>query len=178
LHIISKQFVSVCEEKGVTSIILGDISGIRDNIDYSKRLNQQLAVHEVTAERSEHNWNFAQLIDFIKYKAEKIGILTELISEKYTSQTSCACGTVDKSNRKTRGLYVCSCGNRINADRNGANNILKRYLRNRSSGSMFASLSLPTPAPPTHPYPSKEGKKEGGEGRGDWRIRWFSAHYP
>ena len=125
LHIISKQFVELCEEKGVTHIVLGDLNGIRDNINYSKRLNQQL-----------HNWNFAQLIDFIKYKAERIGITVELISEKYTSQTCCSCGTVNKSNRKTRGLYVCNCGNRINADRNGANNILKRYLRYRSSGSV------------------------------------------
>ena len=135
LHIISKQFVELCkkqptpsaygEEKGITHIVFGDLSGIRDNIDYSKRMNQQL-----------HNWNYAQLIDFIRYKAERVGIAVELISERYTSQTCCACGTVDKSNRKTRGLYVCNCGNRINADRNGANNILKRYLRNRSSGSV------------------------------------------
>ena len=181
LHIISKQFVELCkkqrpeyrdyrkpqptpfrqgspvrtgsrdrrngaaygEGKGVTHIVLGDLSGIRDNINYSKRLNQQL-----------HNWNFAQLIDFIKYKAERIGITVELISEKYTSQTCCSCGTVDKSNRKTRGLYVCNCGNKINADRNGANNILKRYLRNRSSGSVFASLT------------------------DAWRIRWAYGHYP
>ena len=125
LHIISKQFVELCEEKGVTHVVLGDLNGIRDNIDYSKRLNQQL-----------HNWNFAQLIDFIKYKAEKIGITVELISERYTSQTCYVCGTVDKSNRKTRGLYICDCGNKINADRNGANNILTRYLRHRSSGSV------------------------------------------
>jgi len=125
LHIISKQFVSLCEEKGVTHIVLGNLNGIRDNIDYSKRLNQQL-----------HNWNFAQLIDFIKYKAQRIGITVELISERYTSQTCCSCGTVDKSNRKTRGLYVCTCGNKINADRNGANNILTKYLRHRSSGSV------------------------------------------
>jgi len=125
LHIISKQFVELCEEKKVTHIVLGDLNGIRDNIDYSKRLNQQL-----------HNWNFAQLIDFITYKAQRVGIIAELISERHTSQTCCKCGMVKKSNRKTRGLYVCDCGNRINADRNGANNILKRYLRNRSSGSV------------------------------------------
>jgi IS605 OrfB family transposase len=125
LHIISKQFVELCEEKGVTHIVLGDLSGIRDNIDYSKRLNQQL-----------HNWNFAQLTDFISYKAQRVGIIVERISEKYTSQTCCACGTVDKSNRKTRGLYICNCGNRINADRNGAKNILTKYLRHRSSGSV------------------------------------------
>jgi len=125
LHIISKQFVELCDEKGVTHIVFGNLSGIRDKIKYSKRLNQQL-----------HNWNFAQFVDFITYKAQRVGIITELISERYTSQTCCVCGTVDKSNRKTRGLYVCNCGNRINADRNGANNILQRYLRYRSSGSV------------------------------------------
>jgi len=125
LHIISKQFVKLCEEKGVTDIVLGNLNGIRNNINYSKRLNQQL-----------HNWNFAQLIDFITYKAQRVGITTELINEKYTSQTCCKCGMVKKSNRKTRGLYVCDCGNKINADRNGANNILTRYLRYRSSGSV------------------------------------------
>jgi IS605 OrfB family transposase len=128
LHIISKQFVELCDEKGVTHIVFGNLSGIRDKIKYSKRLNQQL-----------HNWNFAQLVDFITYKAQRVGIITELISERYTSQTCCACGTVDKSNRKTRGLYICNCGNRINADRNGASNILQRYLRNRSSGSVARS---------------------------------------
>ena len=126
----------MCEKKGVTHIVFGDLNGIRDNIDYSKRLNQQL-----------HSWNFAmnevnrrsgssQLVDFITYKARRVGIAVERISERYTSQTCCACGTVDKNNRKTRGLYVCDCGNRINADRNGANNILTRYLRHRSSGSV------------------------------------------
>ena len=129
LHIISKKFVKLCEEKGVTHIVFGDLSCIRGNIDYSKRLNQQL-----------HNWNFSMLINFITYKASRVSIAVELISERYTSQTCCVCGIVDKSNRKTRGLYVCDCGNRINADRNGANNILQKYLRNRSSGSVALSV--------------------------------------
>jgi putative transposase len=129
LHIISNQFVKLCEEKGVTHIVFGNLSGIRGNIDYSKRLNQQL-----------HNWNFSMLINFITYKASRVSIAVELISERYTSQTCCVCGIVDKSNRKTRGLYVCDCGNRINADRNGANNILQKYLRNRSSGSVALSV--------------------------------------
>jgi len=125
LHIISKEFVKICEEKSVTHIAVGKLTNIRDNINYSKRLNQQL-----------HSWNFAQLVDFITYKAQRVDITVERISERYTSQTCCACGIVDKSNRKTRGLYVCNCGNRINADRNGANNILTKYLRYRSSGSV------------------------------------------
>ena len=47
---------------------------------------------------------------------------------------------IRKSNRKKRGLYVCKfCGRTINADVNGAVNILKKYLQSfnfesRSSG--------------------------------------------
>jgi len=125
LHIISKQFINLCEEKGVTHIVFGDLTGIRQSIDYSEKTNQQL-----------HNWNFAKLLDFITYKASMFGITVDKIDEKYTSQTCCNCGVRKKSNRKTRGLYVCDCGNKINADRNGANNILTRYLRSRSSGSV------------------------------------------
>jgi len=133
LHIISKQFVELCLEKGVTHIIFGDLNGIRKNIDYSDQSNQQL-----------HNWNFAQLVDFLSYKALQVGIVVEKISEKYTSQTCCKCGVVKKSNRKTRGLYVCDCGNKINADRNGANNILTRYLRDPSQAQdSSGSVALP-----------------------------------
>jgi transposase len=53
--------------------------------------------------------------------------LNNLITATFSDGTTCI---------KTRGLYVCDCGNKINADRNGANNILKRYLRYRSSGSV------------------------------------------
>lgn len=46
------------------------------------------------------------------------------------------------SNREHRGLYVCNeCGKKINADRNGANNIhieIIRYLRDRSSGGVLS----------------------------------------
>jgi putative transposase len=67
----------------------------------------------------------------IKYKAKEYGIEVEKVDEAYTSQTCSICGTVDKNNRIYRGLYVCSkCGAVINADINGAINILKRVTPN------------------------------------------------
>ncbi|MGO9379077.1 MAG: zinc ribbon domain-containing protein [Dissulfurispiraceae bacterium] len=52
-----------------------------------------------------------------------------VVSESYTSQTCCKCGTRGKANRAHRGLYVCkSCGTTIHADVNGAVNILKKHL--------------------------------------------------
>ncbi|UXM84467.1 transposase [Methanococcus aeolicus] len=63
----------------------------------------------------------------IQYKAEEKGVIIEQVNEAYTSQTCSNCGVVKKSNRKYRGLYVCSeCGIVLNADINGAVNILKR----------------------------------------------------
>jgi transposase len=64
-------------------------------------------------------------------KAEEIGISVIKVDEAYTSQTCCSCGIVKKSNHKHRGLYICSSYKTvINADVNGAVNILKRVTPN------------------------------------------------
>ena len=69
----------------------------------------------------------------IQYKAVGYGITVEQVNESYTSQTCSNCGIVKKSNRKYRGLYICSkCGLIINADVNGALNILKKVVPNPS----------------------------------------------
>lgn len=62
-----------------------------------------------------------------------------LVNEKSTSKTCSGCSKVLKRNRKTRGLYVCNeCGLKINADVNGAANILDKYLQplGRSSANV------------------------------------------
>lgn len=64
--------------------------------------------------------------------------------ESYTSQTCSRCGTVDKTNRVYRGLYVCKeCGVVINADVNGALNILKKVSPNSHKGIGVGVLANP-----------------------------------
>ena len=63
LHQISKDFVNRCYEAGVATIVLGDLTGIHENIQYGTKMNQRL-----------HAWSFAKLIDQIKYKAAMKGI--------------------------------------------------------------------------------------------------------
>ncbi len=61
----------------------------------------------------------------LEAKCRLYGIEYVEIEKSYTSQRCSRCGVVDKSNRKHRGLYVCKkCGNVLNADINGAINIL------------------------------------------------------
>ncbi|MFN4191015.1 MAG: zinc ribbon domain-containing protein, partial [Pseudothermotoga sp.] len=48
------------------------------------------------------------------------------VDERSTSITCHACGKVVASARRHRGLYVCSCGWRAQADVNGALNIYEK----------------------------------------------------
>ena len=82
----------------------------------------------------------------ICYKARLKGIRVVKEPEDYTSHTCCMCGTTCRSNRVHRGLYACNqCGALINADVNGAINILKRYLPGQISVS-WSSGCLAQPA--------------------------------
>jgi len=64
----------------------------------------------------------------LEYKAEERGIDVERVDERGTSKTCSVCGTEDKTQRVTRGLYDCECGLVANADINGAENIRNKVL--------------------------------------------------
>ncbi|XRP96241.1 RNA-guided endonuclease InsQ/TnpB family protein [Methanocaldococcus sp. 16A] len=128
IHKISRGIVNLAKEKGVSKIVIGNLSENLTKIDIGDRINQQL-----------HRIPFGKLIHKITYKAEEEGITVDLVNESYTSQKCSVCGVIKKSNRKYRGLYVCSeCGAVINADVNGARNILFKVVpnpeRDRDSG--------------------------------------------
>jgi IS605 OrfB family transposase len=114
LHLLSSDFVRRCQQAGVDTIALGDLTGIRERIDYGKRLNQRL-----------HAWPFAKLTQMITYKAALVGIGVKLVDEAYSSQKCHACGKRRKANRVSRGLYRCACGWCIQADLNGAANLFE-----------------------------------------------------
>ncbi|MHC1568443.1 MAG: transposase [Candidatus Syntropharchaeia archaeon] len=73
-----------------------------------------------------------------------VGNMFEVVDEAYTSQTCFVCDTKDKSNRKHRGLYVCKhCGVVLNADVNGARNILFRVVPSVSEEDRDSGLGHP-----------------------------------
>lgn len=135
LHNMSKFFVNYCYHAGVSKIAIGNLTGIREHIDYGDRLNQRL-----------HAWPYAKITAMIRYKAALYGIEVIQVSESYTSQTCHNCHTVAKANRKTRGSYHCSCGWRVQADINGALNIFQCAFQVsplRRSGAVAAPVVLP-----------------------------------
>jgi len=116
LHIATSHLIEECVKRGVGEIVIGDLDGIRENINYGDRLNQRL-----------HAWPYRKLINMLRYKGALAGIVVrDDVDEKSTSITCHACGKVKASNRRHRGLYVCSCGWKAQADVNGALNIYER----------------------------------------------------
>ncbi len=122
IHTLSKHIVERCVEEGVGTIVVGNLSGIRedddsnDSKDWGKHGNLDL-----------HSWAFDRFTDLLEYKAEMEGIEVKEVSERDTSKTCSCCGQTRDTNRVERGLYVCdSCDMVANADVNGAENIRQK----------------------------------------------------
>ncbi|MGW2082278.1 zinc ribbon domain-containing protein, partial [Streptomyces sp. NPDC001939] len=70
---------------------------------------------------------FAQLGEFIVYKARRAGVPLVYVDPAYTSQMCFECKHVDRRNRVDRDLFICrSCGVVAHADRNASHNIASR----------------------------------------------------
>lgn len=137
LHSLTSDFVRRCWLAGVDTISVGDLTGIRERIDYTEELNQRL-----------HAWPFRKIVTMLTYKASLYGMRVMTVSEAYTSQTCHYCGEVKKSNRKHRGLYSCICGWHVHADVNGVANIFQNAFKvspliERSSGCVAQPVVVP-----------------------------------
>lgn len=114
-HIIAKTIVTEAERTG-RGLALEELKGIRTRVRLRKP--QRVALH---------CWAFAQLGDFIVYKAKRAGVPLVFVDPAYTSQTCAECGHVDKRNRVDQGLFICrGCWVVAHADRNASHNIATR----------------------------------------------------
>jgi putative transposase len=120
LHTLSNDIVEQCVTRGVGTIVIGDLSGIRedevgDTKDWGPHGNLDL-----------HGWPFERFTSMLEYKAEDEGIIVTQESERDTSKTCPLCGTTADRQRIARGLYECACGFVGNADCDGAENLRQK----------------------------------------------------
>ncbi|MHA1918022.1 MAG: RNA-guided endonuclease InsQ/TnpB family protein [Candidatus Ranarchaeia archaeon] len=112
----SRKLINYCIEKGIGTIVVGYNMGWKQNINLGRKNNQSFV-----------QVPFRKFIQQIEYKGKLVGLEVVMVSEEFTSQTCSNCGVVNKSNRRYRGLYVCSvCGCVLNADLNASRNILRK----------------------------------------------------
>ena len=121
IHKCSSRTIKIALENNCSTIVIGDFKDIKRN---KKHMKYFVTIPHTT------------LINQIKYKAKKVGIKVVMINESYTSGCSCiddyevSKKCYNKKRRKKRGNFVTNNGFNINADVNGAYNILRKYLKN------------------------------------------------
>ena len=125
IHKASKWVVDYALALDANTIIIGNNKDWKRESKMSKKVNQSFVgiPHQ-------------DFINKIIYKAENVGIKVILIEESYTSGTSFLDGELpikeyyNKSRRKYRGLFISNKGTKINADLNGAYQIMKKVFPN------------------------------------------------
>ena len=130
-HKISKYIVELMDEREVSKLIIGNNGGWKQGINLGKRNNQNFV-----------NIPYKKIIDQIIYKCQMKGIEVIVREESYTSKASFLdydyIPTINEDDevkdfsgkRVKRGLYRTNKEKRINADVNGAYNIMAKESLN------------------------------------------------
>ena len=133
MHKISKKIVDYCVENNVCKVIIGK--------------------NDLQKQHSKLK-NFVQipifsLIQKLQYKLENVGIEVVITEESYTSGTSFIDNeqpikkNYDKKRRHKRGMFVSNEGKMINADVNGALQILKKVDKDFSYSEDMTKIFNP-----------------------------------
>ena len=138
LHKVTRCITDYCETHGINTVIIGDLTGVRENKNFGDRINQEF-----------HSLPFRKATDMLSYKLKLRGINIVSIKEAYSSQCSPLSVSVDKQhaskkNRVRRGLYSDN-GVVWNADSVGAYNIMRLYLQENDIHDIPAPSGLSCP---------------------------------
>ncbi|MFD1385604.1 RNA-guided endonuclease InsQ/TnpB family protein [Oceanobacillus oncorhynchi subsp. oncorhynchi] len=145
-HKASFQIVKIALEEDIDTIIIGQNKAWKQRSDMGKRNNQSFTTipHSL-------------LIQMITYKAEKHGITVVLTEESYTSKVSFLDNDeipvysqhnkndLFSGKRIKRGLYLSKSKECINADVNGAANIMKKVFKDAFKHSFSSIEALRRP---------------------------------
>lgn len=118
-HQLSRQIVKQAQQDNVGVIKLETLFGIRERTTRTSR-----GATARKNNRMNHTWSFFQIAEFIRYKAERVGITVERVDPAYTSQECPACGKLNKA--QDRSYRCCACGWKGHRDAVGAMAISRR----------------------------------------------------
>ena len=122
-HKVSRQIVNILVAKKIGRLVVGYNVGWKQRTNMGKRNNQKFV-----------QTPFARLTAYLRYKCEMVGIDFVEHEESYTSKCDAlALEPIGKHEkylgiRTKRGLFKSSIGKLINADHNGALNIMRKVV--------------------------------------------------
>jgi putative transposase len=145
LHTHSRRIIALLVQEGIGTLVIGKNDGWKQEISIGKRNNQNFV-------QIPH----ARFIQMLTYKAELVGIQVMLTNESHTSK----CSFLDDEpirhheryvgKRIKRGLFRTADGRRINADVNGAYNILRKAIPNAFGNGKAGVVVHPVGIAPTY----------------------------
>jgi putative transposase len=127
LHKATAPVVKICLTHNISKVVVGDVAKSLNHINLGKKNNQNFV-----------NLSLGQFVEKLSYKLGQHGIKLTVANESYTSKASFKDGDKMPKNydekakptysgkRLKRGLYQTKDGTLINADVNGAYNILRK----------------------------------------------------
>lgn len=121
IHTATKRVIEYCKANEIDTLVCGYNDGWKQEVNMGKKNNQKFVTIP-----------YLSIIQKLEYKCQDAGILFVKTTEEYTSGTSFLDGekpieeNYNKSRRKYRGLFVSNNGTEINADVNGAYQIMKK----------------------------------------------------
>ena len=125
LHVASRRIVDWLAAQRIGTLVIGKNDGWKQQVRLGRRTNQNFVFIP-----------HARFIELLTYKAQLVGIQVIVSEESYTSK----CSFLDlepvakheryAGRRVTRGLFRASDGRCLNADINGAYNILRKVVPN------------------------------------------------
>jgi putative transposase len=128
LHSASRHIIDLLVAEGIGTLVIGKNPLWKQEANMGRRNNQNFV-----------SVPHARFIDMLSYKAELVGIRVVVTEESYTSKASFLDSDplpvygegnvpVFSGTRVKRGLYQAASGRCLNADVNGAYNILRKVL--------------------------------------------------
>lgn len=123
MHTASRRIVDLLVKENIGTLVIGKNDGWKQETNKGTRNNQNFV-----------NIPHARFINMLTYKCRLVGIAVLCNNESHTSK----CSFLDNEpikhqdkyagKRQKRGLFVSATGKKINADLNGAYNIIKKAI--------------------------------------------------
>ncbi|EFO79947.1 hypothetical protein OSCT_2157 [Oscillochloris trichoides DG-6] len=145
LHTHSRRIIDMLVREGIGVLIIGKNDGWKQQITIGRRNNQNFV-------QVPH----ARFIQMLQYKAELVGIAVRTINESHTS----TCSFLDGEpighreryvgTRVTRGMFRAADGRWLNADVNGAYNIIRKAIPNAFGNGIGGVVVHPVGIAPTN----------------------------
>lgn len=136
MHRASKEIINYCECLNINTLVIGYNLEWKQESKLNRKVNQTFV-----------QIPYESLLEKLKYKCEDKGIKLIITEESYTSGTSFidkeepTKENYNKNRRIKRGLFMSNSGTLINADLNGAYQIMKKVFPNAfANGIVGADL--------------------------------------